>query len=682
MKIDNPYYYLLFVLAISCQLEKKIESSSESEPFTLQSNNIRHYLTRVASEITDNALVNFHSSEELENSRPDQLAKLSEMLSLTDVPLEGERSPLNVKVTGTIQKAGYRIEKLYYESLPGLYVPANLYIPDDGKQNGAAILYLCGHARSQKVHYQAHPRKFAELGFVCLIVETIQFGEVLGEHHGNYSRGWFNLYSRGYTPAGVEVWNAIRGLDLLANRPEVDPEKMGVTGISGGGVITWFTGALDARAKAVAPVCGNSTLKSHIGARTIDGHCDCMMPINAHLWDFQNIGSLIAPRPLLIAQSDGDGMNALESVQEVYGDLKQVYGWYNKPELVDMVVTPGGHSYHEISRKRIFSFFYKHLLNQDVPEDKIGDIDDSPEMQLSAETLKVYVNGPPVGDMTPTIQDSFVKLSTAPVIENKADLASHKEKVIQFLKGNTFNHFPQTVEDFDSARVFRTKDDAPFGMKEYSFVSEKDWRLNVYVLYRNSPSEKKPLMLVLRNPGEERWASESFIRGLSNDWNIAYLEVRGIGETGWAPELQWHIRRASAWTGRTIASMRTYDVMRALDFVRTLEGVNPEKVGLAARGEMTVPALYAALLDGKCHSLLLQNPPSTQDVTSQPNGRGEAIEMLSCLRITDINQLPALIFPTQTVVVGDFPTSYDWSQKTLENLKLGNLRKVSNPGEF
>ncbi len=105
-------------------------------------------------------------------------------------------------------------------------------IPDNIKEPRAAILYVCGHSPSQKVRYQAHPRKFAQMGFVCLVIETIQFGEVRGDHWGCYAKGWFNWYSRGYNPAGVELWNAIRGIDLLTTRPEVDPQKLGVTGIS------------------------------------------------------------------------------------------------------------------------------------------------------------------------------------------------------------------------------------------------------------------------------------------------------------------------------------------------------------------------------------------------------------------------------------------------------------------
>jgi dienelactone hydrolase len=285
---------------------------SGSKHKSIESNNIRNYLIEKATEITDHSLSGLNTLDDWKKIRDKRYSEFSEMMGL---PPENYRPALNVKVTGTIQGKGYHIEKLYYESLPGLYVRANLYIPDNNKDPMPGILYVCGHSPTQKVHYQAHPRKFAQLGFVCLIIETIQWGEVRGEHWGCYANGWFNWYSRGYNPAGVELWNAIRGLDLLSSRPEVDHEKLGVTGISGGGSQSWYIAAADPRVKAVAPVCGASTLKAQITTRTVDGHCDCMMPINTYGQDFTDIGALIAPRPLLICQADRDGLNKIESVR-------------------------------------------------------------------------------------------------------------------------------------------------------------------------------------------------------------------------------------------------------------------------------------------------------------------------------------------------------------------------------
>ena len=185
-------------------------------------------------------------------------------------------------------------------------------------------------------------------------------------------------------------------------------------------------------------------------------------------------------------------------------------------------------------------------------------------------------------------------------------------------------------------------------------------------------------MIVLRNYDENRWESESFASGLHEKWNIAYFEVRGVGETGWEPGLQWHVRRASAWTGRTIASMQVYDLLRCMEFCRTLDSVDPEKIGIAAREDMTVVAMYAALLDGHCHSLILKNPPESQDRPSRPDGRGPAIEMLNCLRITDLYQLPSLLMPAEIRFQGMVPQTYQWSGNVIKALGKEDLISHTN----
>ena len=145
-----------------------------------------------------------------------------------------------------------------------------------------------------------------------------------------------------------------------------------------------------------------------------------------------------------------------------------------------------------------------------------------------------------------------------------------------------------------------------------------------------------------------------------------------MGETGWAPSLQWHIRRSAAWTGRTVASTRVYDVLRCLEALRQIPGIDPDNISIAAQGEMAAVAPYAALLDGSIKSLILKDPPATQDVASQPDGRGEAIEMLNCLRITDLPQVASLMYPNEFVAIGELPNSYKWTEELYVNLKRPN----------
>ncbi len=662
--IHSLSFFIAFILSVSISFA---QLPVETQPSLDQSNNIRNYLMRAASEVTHNSLAGIQSKEDWENARDRRYEEYLEMMSLTDVPLAGERPPLNIQVVGEIQQDGFKIIQLYYESLPDLYVPANLYVPDNIEKPAPAILYLCGHSRTQKTNYQAHPRHFAKLGFVSLIVETIQWGEVRGHHWGCYAEGRFHWYSRGYTPGGVELWNAIRGIDLLVQRDDVDAENIGVTGISGGGIVSWYTGAADKRVKAVAPVCGNGTVEGHIHQHTIDGHCDCMMLINTHLVDVHDIGALIAPRPLLVAAANRDGLYSIEAIRTAFNNVERIYKLLGAQENIAFVETPGGHSYHQDSRARIFSFFLKHLMGKDVPPGETGDIDESDDAMLSDDMLSVYNGTPPEDDRTTTIQDTFQQMAQAPTIQTEQQWHEYKENVISFLKAKTFNAFPNEEVDFSIRREFRADD----GGDIYTFVSENGWRLPVEIRMDAGSAAGQGVVVVLRNPNEERWASEGFSNGLPGGWTRAFFCARGIGESSsWSPGSQWHIRRASAWTGRTVASMRVYDVLRCLDAVRTLPGVDHSRIALAARGEMAAVALYAALLDGKLHTLLIGNPPPTQNARSNEDGTGEAIEMLNCLRITDLPQVAGILYPTQVVFVGEPHTNYAWVNDTAVSLGI------------
>jgi cephalosporin-C deacetylase-like acetyl esterase len=493
----------------------------------------------------------------------------------------------------------------------------------------------------------------------CLIVETVQLGEVAGFHHGCCREGWFHWYSRGYSPAAIELYNGIRGLDLLAQRPEVNAERLGVTGISGGGAVTWWIAAADERVKAVAPVCGTTTLESHVYDRVIDGHCDCMWWPNSRKWDMADVGGLIAPRPLLIASADRDGIFPILSIRKVHTQLERLYGMLGKQELLKLVETPGGHSYHEKGRTAIFSWFLEHLAGKEVPPDRVGDIDTPEDQPESLETLRVFVTGSPPGNRTTTIHDEFIKIAAPPVIGDTSELERERNRVVAALREHTFAAFPKDPPPLKLVEEFSL--DGGTGTR-FAFTSETGWRLHGLKLTPADQAEALPALVTLRMPGEERGATERLARQVGGTWARVIVDSRGTGETAWGEDLNWHLRRAAAWTGRTLASMRVWDVLRALEAARKLLGVDPERIALVAKGEMAAIALYAALLDGRVTTLFLESPPATQNADSRPDGRGPAIEMLHCLRFTDLPQVAGLLHPTELVVAGEFPESFGWAE--------------------
>jgi dienelactone hydrolase len=265
---------------------------------------IDKYLAKLAKDLSGRFLDGAKTRAEWEKKLPRLRQEYLDMLGLWPLP---EKTPLHATVTGTVEHEGVVIEKLHYQSRPGLYVTANLYRPKaSGGSNPPgkklpAILYVCGHAfrgrDGNKSASQDHGLWYANNGYVCLMIDSLQLGEIPGVHHGTYgtpyrhfgsyglpgkdtveTRWWWQAL--GYTPAGVECWNDIRGIDYLCGRPDVDPQRIGVTGISGGGASTFWVAAADERVKAAVPVSGMSDLECYVGDKVINGHCDCMFLVN------------------------------------------------------------------------------------------------------------------------------------------------------------------------------------------------------------------------------------------------------------------------------------------------------------------------------------------------------------------------------------------------------------------
>jgi cephalosporin-C deacetylase-like acetyl esterase len=653
------------LVAEACAAERRSRDAVHSR--WIASIPIRDYLSREAKRITEGALQDYPSAAVWRQLQPEKRRQFFEMMGLEAWTRNPQRTPPPVTVTGVVDRPNYRIEKLYYESLPNLCVTANLYVPRTNAPRVPGVLYVCGHAQDQKAHYQAHARRFAELGLVCLIAETVQLGEVAGYHHGCYREGWWHWYSRGYTSAGIELLNGMRGLDLLAARPEVDPGRLGVTGISGGGAVTWWIAAGDERVRVSAPVCGTATLFSHIHDRTIDGHCDCMWWNNLYRWDLADVGALIAPRPLLIASADRDGIFTIESIRQVHQQLAGLYRKLGATANLRLVETPGGHSYHERSRTQIFSWFLQHLDNRPVPASRVGDIDDRPQAQESKETLRVYVSGAPPRNRIATIHDDFFELRAPPMIADRTGLEEVRKTVRDRLRRTTFGAFPTHPPQLDLQVEYEFDEGSVVGHR-FAFTSEEGWRLHGK-LYRNKTVPvPAPAVIALRLPGEGRGDTRSFLFQLKGPWARVELETRGTGDTSWGDDLQWHVRRACAWSGRTIASMRVWDALRALQAVRQLPGVDSASLSLAARGEMGVVALYTALMDGNVKHVFLESPPATQNAPGEKDGRGPALEMLHCLRVTDVAQVAGLLWPTELAVAGTIPTTYDWAASVYARL--------------
>src|SRR5438105_590561 len=357
-----------------------------ASPAQSQDSMIEAYLARETDRINKRFLDGAKTLEEWQKVRPRLRQEYLDMLGLSPLP---EKTPLRVIITGTVDRGDVVIDLLHYQSRPGLYVTGNLYRPKKSSGKLPAVLYVCGHSGrgrdGNKTAFQDHGMWFASNGYVCLIVDTLQLGEVAGIHHGTYNRERWWWQSLGYTPAGVECWNGVRGIDYLVSRPDVDPERIAVTGISGGGASTIWIAAADERVKCAVPVSGMSDLESYVKNKVINGHCDCMFLVNTYGWEWTTIAALIAPRPMLFANSDNDRIFPMDGNRRIIERLRQLYKMYGKADLVDEHVSKGGHDYRPDLRMAIFGFINKHVKNDTKP------VKDSADFKpLEGRELRVF----------------------------------------------------------------------------------------------------------------------------------------------------------------------------------------------------------------------------------------------------------------------------------------------------
>lgn len=631
----------------------------------------RYFASRTA-ELSRQCLADVQSLDDWNAKKDEWRGQLFEMLGLDPLP---EKSPLKPEVTGTTDHDEFTVERVQFQSRPGLYVTGNLYVPKNRDEKLPAILYVCGHGRvkkgdisyGNKAHYQHHGGWFARNGYVCLTIDTLQLGEIEGIHHGtyNHNRWWWN--SRGYTSAGVEAWNCIRALDYLQSRDEVDGERLGVTGRSGGGAYSWWIAALDERIKAAVPVAGITSLQNHVVDGCVEGHCDCMFMVNTYRWDYAQVAALVAPRPLLISNTDKDRIFPLDGVVDVYSKVRRIYELHGKVNNVGLQITEGPHKDTQELRVHAFHWFNQFLKGDDPL------IETSAVKFFEPEQLRVFEELPD-DELNTTIDESFVPTATLP----KADDVSLTDESLatyrQLLREKCFRGWPAVSPDERTLNIRRKFDAEHDGvhLSAFSITPEADIELTLYLL---RPLEKTPgqlRMTVLNVQDEAGWSSflQTIRAGFANNfrdeiatdvdteawqrvtgmlkaqpWGMAWLFPRGIGPTAWdqSERKQTQHRRRFMLLGQTQDAMCVWDVRAAIRALRQFEDGQETPVWLQSNGTMAGVSLYAALFEGsKVERLDLYNLPSSHH---------DGPTFLNLLRFTDVPLTVANVLPNSRVVL-------------------------------
>lgn len=610
---------------------------------------IQDYLRRETERIEGDFLGAIRSAEEWQAMRPRWREEFLDMLGLWPLP---ERTPLQPTVTRTLEGGDYVVEMLHYQSRPGLYVTANLYRPAriEPGQRLPAILYVCGHSgrgrNGNKTAFQSHGIWFARHGYVCLILDTLQLGEIAGIHHGTYREGRWWWLSRGYTPAGVECWNGVRGLDYLVSRADVDPQRLGVTGISGGGAATFWIAAADERVKVAVPVSGTADLLAYVPNRVINGHCDCMFLYNTYQWPWTRIAALVAPRPLLFVNSDQDPIFPMDANERVIARLERLYSLFGAGDRVDAVVSLGGHAYRADIRQAAFRFLNTHLKDDPRPvRDSEVDLVTGPREEIhpiAPEQLRVFPRDEdiPKDALNGRIDQEFVPVAQVE-LPTETQFEAWRAGRLATLRRLTFPHFPERVPAGVPAEPSRAEAD---GLSAHWLGTEAGVQIRVRPVQR-PPGQPRRVVLWIAN-AEVTEAPAAWLSGFLTTADAVHVcEPRGVGGTRWTrrnpPN---YVERAHYLLGRTVDSGRVWDLIAAARHLRSRQGDAPP-VFIAGEGANAVLAIYAAVLEPGIHGLFLWAPPPSHMAEGAP-------ALLNVLRVGDVPEALGLVAPRPVTLLG------------------------------
>ena len=290
--------------------------------------------------------------------------------------LPEERGPLNARVVGTIPGPGYRIEKVIFESLPGLHVTALVYVPDSmgsEARKRPAVLLACGHSPEGKAfrNYQEIAARLVRRGYVVLCWDPVGQGERSQFWDAARGRSRYNLICgehavlgnlaclAGANLARWEAWDGMRAVDYLLTRDEVDARRIAITGTSGGGFQAATIGALDDRIAVVAPSCYITSLPMRMANRIFDDpdsdpEQDPYGSVSGGI-DHPGLLLLVHPRPLVIAAAVRDFV-PIEGARRTFREIAEVYRRFGGADRVAFVEGYHEHRFSDENQDTVFAF--------------------------------------------------------------------------------------------------------------------------------------------------------------------------------------------------------------------------------------------------------------------------------------------------------------------------------------
>ncbi len=555
-----------------------------------------------------------------------------------------------VEITDIIEQNSYRIEKI----ILGKTIPLNLYLP---KTRGThpAVLFLCGHEITGKSaeSYQKTAILLAQNGFVVMVPDPISQGELIqlldpnGKSLTRSATTEHTLINMQSTLClgsfwGVEFYFNTLCLNYLCSRREVDDERIGCVGNSGGGTQLTYLSALDDRIKAVA-CCSFFTKRERMLVNVgVDDGCQYFPKEIKYGYEIADYYIKQAPRPTLILAGRKDFID-YQGVEEAFAELKQVYTLKGKSNDVQLVAVDDGHGISKPKREAAVQFFKTYLMNDDSSITE-GDLTVLPDSVLRCTaTGQILISNPKTYSTQKQILKKAVYLTeTRNFDPKKKEKNSQKINELLAISPNLPSISMETVGQFETSNAIVKK-------IIVSRKGEPDMPLLLLTPKEGIMPEARVYVL-LNDSGMVKDVTGERAEKLIGERNIVVLaDPRGIGETKDIAEKNnkkfysddYRNAALSLMLGKPLLGQRVIDIFSVLDFIQLQPELSGKKISCLTTGNIGVAALHAKYLDSRISSMETRNCLSSwMDIILEPTGKNRmSLIVPGVLRYYDISSL-------------------------------------------
>jgi len=554
-----------------------------------------------------------------------------------------EKTPLKPQIVGTIDRGAYRIEKVIFESRPEVFVTANLYIPSQHQPPYPGIIHPLGHAENGKAMYtyQYVSQTLARKGYMVLPFDPFGQGErlqYLNARTGKSLYGATGEHDEAGRPmllvgsqfAQYRVWDGIRAVDYLLSRPEVDPERIGCTGQSGGGTMTMYLAALEPRIKVAVESDGNSENVAGPSYAPPGALDDAEQDLVGSLPEGIDRGDLLlafAPKPLLILYSRTDSgltysPTYVQGTKEVYKEVQAAYKLMGAADKVGIFGSPLPHSYEFFNRREAYRWFNRWLGREEWGTEEAEFDKSAPDALNCTSTGQVLTS---LGGRS-VVQLNRERLRTlAPVnspSDTPNDAKAFRERAQRTLK--EVLALPAERTPLNSRIISSNIWRGDIAIDEFSSDSEPLVRVTGWFLRPAKGNSPFPAIVYVSEGDRNEVVQEtSEISDLvRKGFAVCAIDLRGLGAStphypaaGPIYYRGERLHERYAWAcfalGKPVLGQRVWDFLRCLDYLQSRRDVDQTRIhGLGERAA-GLAVLLSGVLDDRLHSTLLDTPVAT-----------------------------------------------------------------------